>query len=56
MTRWRLIALALAAGWCIGVEPLKPIVPIGCRDLVLMCVCDSRGDHCGWDWICVGFR
>lgn len=36
-----------------GLEPLKPLVPLGCKDLAPVCTCDSNGDHCHWDWICV---
>jgi len=31
---------------------IKPNPPIGCRDLVPQCVCNSRG-RCWWEWICV---
>ncbi len=36
-----------------GVKPIKPIPPIGCKDLVAQCVCDDRGRNCGWTWACV---
>lgn len=42
------------AGRCIGIKPIKPIKPIGCKDLVLMCTCDSDGTNCRWEWVCVG--
>ncbi len=35
-----------------GITPIKPIPPIGCRDLVPVCSCDSRG-NCAYSWICV---
>ena len=36
-----------------GLEPLKPLVPLGCKDLKLQCTCDSKGKNCHWEWICV---
>lgn len=36
-----------------GLVPLKPLVPIGCRDLVAQCVCDENGQNCHWVWVCV---
>jgi len=36
-----------------GIKPIKPIVPIGCKDLVAQCKCDSKGQNCSWQWICV---
>ena len=35
-----------------GIEPLKPIVPLGCRDIYPECVCDQNG-NCVWRWVCV---
>ncbi len=46
-----LLALLLSAS-C-GFTPLKPLVPLGCRDLVPQCVCDANGQHCYWEWRCV---
>jgi len=40
------------AGGC-GIKPIKPIRPIGCVDLVAQCTCDSRGQNCRWEWVCV---
>ncbi len=40
------------AGMC-GIRPIKPITPIGCRDLVAVCVCDQYGNNCVWTWQCV---
>ena len=37
-----------------GIKPIKPIPPIGCRDLYAQCLCDSRGQYCQWEWVCVG--
>ena len=36
-----------------GIMPIKPITPIGCRDLMPMCVCDQSGMSCHWQWVCV---
>ncbi len=36
-----------------GLRPLKPLRPLGCKDLVAECVCDSDGEHCRWEWRCV---
>lgn len=41
-----------ASGSC-GIVPIKPIPPIGCRDLRPQCVCDGQGQNCYWTWICV---
>lgn len=35
------------------IKPLKPIPPLGCRDVRAVCQCDANGDHCEWVWICV---
>lgn len=35
-----------------GILPIKPIPPIGCRDLVAQCVVDREG-HQYWQWVCV---
>ncbi len=37
-----------------GIEPiaLKPIPPIGCRDMVHQCAC-TAGGACYWVWVCV---
>jgi hypothetical protein len=36
-----------------GVTPYKPYVPYGCKDLTPVCTCDSQGQHCTWQWVCV---
>lgn len=36
-----------------GVKPIKPIKPIGCKDLVPECQCDQNGRNCKWVWVCV---
>ena len=36
-----------------GIKPIKPIPPIGCKDLLAECVCDNRGENCHWEWKCV---
>ena len=36
-----------------GVVPVKPVVPVGCKDLKPQCVCDQHGKNCAWQWVCV---
>ena len=36
-----------------GVQPVKPVVPVGCSDLVAVCTCDVHGYNCHWQWQCV---
>ncbi len=36
-----------------GLVGVKPIIPIGCRDLVAECVCNSAGTKCGYLWRCI---
>lgn len=36
-----------------GVVPVKPVPPVGCKDLIPRCVCNERGDYCVWQWLCV---
>lgn len=39
-----------------GIAPVKPIPPIGCKDLVAQCSCvrDKNGMlQCQWVWVCV---
>jgi len=46
---------ALAAGDCY-IEPVKPVPPVGCKDLKARCECttDKEGrTNCRWTWICV---
>lgn len=50
MTRL-MIAFVVWAG-C-SLVPLKPLVPLGCRDVVPVCSCDSRGEQCQYLWVCV---
>ncbi len=35
-----------------GYKPMKPRIPMGCKDLVAKCSCDSNGKNCTWKWIC----
>ena len=35
-----------------GIKPIKPIPPIGCRDLVAQCVVDGNG-NAWWQWVCL---
>ena len=59
-----LIAVAALAAWLAtpepvcassgcGLRPIKPLPPIGCRDLVAQCLCDASGQDCAWTWVCV---
>ena len=40
-----------------GIEPIKPIPPIGCKDLEAECVCDKDPKtgalKCRWKWRCI---
>lgn len=36
-----------------GIVPIKPIPPVGCKDLKPECQCDERGQNCKWVWKCV---
>ena len=47
------ILLAKTASAFCGIEPIRPIPPLGCSDLVGVCVCDENGDNCFWQWQCV---
>lgn len=40
-----------AADGC-GIKPIKPIPPIGCKDLVAECICDANAENCRWEWRC----
>ena len=44
-------APTVTAAGC-GLKPLKPLKPIGCRDLVAQCVTDGQGNTY-WQWVCV---
>lgn len=44
-----------ASGSC-GLQPLKPLVPLGCDDLFAQCQCDMNGQNCRWQWVCVKRR
>jgi len=55
MKTW-MLALMIAAkvmGQGCGVTPYKPYVPYGCKDLTPVCTCDSKGERCTWQWVCV---
>jgi hypothetical protein len=43
------------AGFC-GMKPIKPVTPVGCRDLVAVCICDRYGHNCRWEWHCIVSR
>lgn len=36
-----------------GMVPMKPMVPMGCSDLMPQCRCNSNGQNCYWEWVCV---
>lgn len=36
-----------------GIEPIKPIAPIGCSDMKSICTCDQYGQNCQWSFQCV---
>ena len=36
-----------------GITPIKPIPPIGCKDLRPQCECDAYGHDCHIVWVCV---
>lgn len=57
---FRLLGIALAFalysgssafGQC-AIQPIKPIPPLGCKDLTPQCVTDNSG-HASWTWACV---
>lgn len=48
-----ILALALSPVLQCGLTPLKPLKPIGCKDLVASCVCDEDGKNCRYIWVCV---
>lgn len=55
MKTW-VLALMIAAkvmGQGCGIQPIKPIPPIGCKDMRPICACDSHGLNCAWQWVCV---
>jgi hypothetical protein len=45
------LILLLAVFGC-SPPPLKPLPPVGCKDVVAQCVCDEHG-ACHWEWVCV---
>jgi hypothetical protein len=36
-----------------GLKPLKPLLGMGCVDMVAECICDANGRNCYWVWRCV---
>ena len=36
-----------------GFRPLKPLIPLGCVDLIARCQCDENAENCRWIWECV---
>ena len=48
-----LIFFATAQATCqCAIKPIKPIPPIGCKDVTPECVSDGNGKS-HWNWICV---
>ena len=47
-------ALEFAPAQC-AIEPIKPIPPLGCKDVTPQCVSTSNGQSY-WTWICVPDR
>jgi hypothetical protein len=45
------LAVSMAIGQC-AIQPIKPIPPIGCRDVTPQCVSDGNGNS-HWNWVCV---
>jgi hypothetical protein len=45
-------AVCATGGGC-DLEPIKPLPPLGCLDLVATCQCEARGEDCRWVWTCV---
>lgn len=48
-----LLAGRIMEGQGCGVQPHKPYVPYGCKDLNPLCTCDVNGQNCTWQWVCV---
>lgn len=50
-----LCAASLGTAVCesCGIVPIAPIPPIGCKSMRPVCVCDSSGKKCVWQWQCV---
>lgn len=46
------VASAMGQQGC-PIKPLKPIIPLYCKDLKPECVCDAQGKNCKWQWECV---
>jgi hypothetical protein len=47
-----LLTLAMRANEGCSIEPIKPLPPVGCKDLIAQCVCDAKAE-CHWQWVCV---
>jgi hypothetical protein len=48
------LATTASSAQC-GLRPteLKPLPPLGCKDMVQVCTCDKSGQNCHWVWACV---
>ena len=44
-------AAPVLMGQC-AIQPIKPIPPIGCKDVTPQCVSESNGQS-HWNWVCV---
>jgi hypothetical protein len=55
MKRIFLFAILVGASATNGcpIKPLKPIIPLYCKDLKPECVCDAQGKNCKWQWTCI---
>jgi hypothetical protein len=38
---------------CIEARPVKPVIPVGCHDTSLLCLCGPNGTYCHWEWVCM---
>lgn len=45
---------SVSAASC-AIEPpsVKPVPPVGCKDMIHECICNSQGQNCQWVWVCV---
>lgn len=38
-----------------GIAPIPPVPPVGCKAMRPVCVCDSRGQNCHWQFQCIPY-
>lgn len=36
-----------------GFPPFPPFPPFGCKEMRPTCVCDSNGNNCQWQFVCI---